>query len=72
MQCNFKPLSEERRIANMEVVIDWEHHNLAIDKLEILDSLVDNNIKAGFQIPILLSVVHKIKNRVLAPYRSIY
>ena len=52
----------------MESAIDRGNYKSATNKLDLLESLVDDNIKAGFQVPLPIDVVYKIKNRVLAPH----
>ena len=52
----------------MESAIDRGNHKSATNKLDMLESLVGDDIKAGFQVPLPIDVVRKIKNGVLAPY----
>ena len=59
MQCDFKPLLEDRQIADMELVTNRGNYKLAINKLHLLESLVGDNIKAGFQVPLPIYVVLK-------------
>ena len=47
MQYDFKLLSEDKWIPYMELVINRGNHKWAINELDLLESLVDDDIKAG-------------------------
>ena len=72
VQCDFTLLDKDVRMADMEEAINRENHKSAIDKIDLLESLVEDNIKAGFQVPVPIDLVHKIKNGVVAPYGIAY
>ena len=68
IQCKFTPLSEEQRIEDLNKALDRGNHKSAESKPDLLESLVQDDIQAGFQLPIPKEIVRKIDGAVLAPY----
>ena len=66
--CEFIPISEEQRLNDIEAAIKQGNHKSVTKNTNLLKSLVQDNIKAGFQVPIPINTTRLIVNRVLAPY----
>ena len=64
----FKPISNEQRLADNEKAIARGNHKSAMDNIEVLHNQVLSEIHLGFQFPFNKDIISKIKHAVVAPY----
>ena len=65
--CDFKEITEEDRVHDMELAIYRGNHKSTTDNLRYFDNLVADDIKVGSHVPIPSSSVKKIKHGVVDP-----
>ena len=67
VSCDFTPINEEQRASDVEAAISRGNHKSAQDREDLLNSLVHDDIVAGFQLPIPIDSTKLIVNGMLAP-----
>ena len=65
---NFKEIIEDARVPEMGLALARGNHKLSGNDLALLESLVVDDTKAGFQLPIHIISVRKVKHGVAFPY----
>ena len=68
VSCNFKPLDEKKYLNDLNKAIKRGNHKSASSKKGLLESLVQSDIKAGFQVPMPKNLVKNVKGAVVVPY----
>lgn len=68
VSCDFHPISEEQRIEDIKTSLSRGNHKSATTNQTLLEDLLQDDISAGFQVPLPVSSLRKIKNGVIAPY----
>ena len=68
VEYKLEDISEEQRIKDMEQAMHRGNHKSAQDQQELLETLVQDDISAGFQLPILVEAFHNIPHAVVFPY----
>ena len=63
-----KETPEEERSQDIKLALARGKHKQATNNLELLESLVVGDSKSGFQVPIFISSVKKIKYGISAPF----
>ena len=61
-------ISEEQRIKDVEQAMHRGNHKSTQDQQELLETLVQDDVNASFQLPIPVEAVHNIPNAVVAPH----
>ena len=55
--CEFQEVSEDQRTEDLEAALDRENHKTASTRSDLLSELAQEDIVAGFQVPILADSV---------------
>ena len=64
----FKDISEEHHIGDLDVSIKRGNHKSASSKEKLLTELAMDDTISGFQVTIPIEASNKIKNKVITPY----
>ena len=67
VDCEFEPIDEDQHMNDLKAALKRGNHKSASSKQDLLESLVADDIKCGFQVPIPRDIAEKIKGAVVAP-----
>ena len=68
VSCDFAPLSEEQRLKDLDSALQRGNHKSASSQQDLLESLIQNDVEHGHQLPVPKDIIKKIKGIVVQPY----